>query len=200
MQAMEREPHLLEFSQYFPEIQMSIEMLAVAHLSNEFSSYSHELLSHSHLICCAVIKSPWMAIHILMGILVDYCGLNVYPEGTHFIILWFERPDINDVHAGPHLVDSTSRSHDLQMLNTFQTSALALGLKYWILMIKDLSHFHISLTTSEPDSLSLAFVLMADGICVDTLPIILCILSFLPLSWAILCAFSSSMNVRMLEV
>ncbi|KHN19908.1 Prohibitin-2 [Glycine soja] len=39
----------------------------------------------------------------------------VYPEGTHFIISWFERPVIYDIRARPHLVESTSGSRDLQM-------------------------------------------------------------------------------------
>ncbi|GAB2280341.1 Prohibitin-1, subunit of the prohibitin complex (Phb1p-Phb2p) [Dionaea muscipula] len=41
---------------------------------------------------------------------------KVYPEGTHFIIPWFERPVIYDVRARPHLVESTSGSRDLQMV------------------------------------------------------------------------------------
>ncbi|XP_038989476.1 prohibitin-1, mitochondrial-like [Phoenix dactylifera] len=42
---------------------------------------------------------------------------KVYPEGTHLIIPWFERPIIYDVRARPHLVESTSGSYDLQMVN-----------------------------------------------------------------------------------
>ncbi|PIA35104.1 hypothetical protein AQUCO_03600041v1 [Aquilegia coerulea] len=41
---------------------------------------------------------------------------RVYPEGTHFMIPWFERPVIYDVRARPHLVESTSGSRDLQMV------------------------------------------------------------------------------------
>lgn len=41
---------------------------------------------------------------------------KVYPEGTHFIIPWFERPVIYDVRARPHLVESVSGSRDLQMV------------------------------------------------------------------------------------
>ncbi|XP_072978655.1 prohibitin-1, mitochondrial-like [Typha angustifolia] len=41
---------------------------------------------------------------------------KVYPEGTHFVIPWFERPIIYDVRARPHLVESTSGSRDLQMV------------------------------------------------------------------------------------
>ncbi|GBG93514.1 hypothetical protein CBR_g72715, partial [Chara braunii] len=40
---------------------------------------------------------------------------KVYPEGTHLMIPWFDRPIIYDVRARPHLVDSTSGSRDLQM-------------------------------------------------------------------------------------
>ncbi|XP_055801589.1 prohibitin-1, mitochondrial-like [Solanum dulcamara] len=39
---------------------------------------------------------------------------KVYPEGTHFMIPWFDRPVIYDVRARPHLVESTSGSRDLQ--------------------------------------------------------------------------------------
>ncbi|XP_075488611.1 prohibitin-1, mitochondrial-like [Primulina tabacum] len=41
---------------------------------------------------------------------------QVYPEGTHLMIPWFERPTIYDVRARPHLVESTSGSRDLQMV------------------------------------------------------------------------------------
>ncbi|KAM7498059.1 hypothetical protein LguiA_022473 [Lonicera macranthoides] len=41
---------------------------------------------------------------------------EVYPEGTHFILPWFERPIIYDVRTRPHLVESTSGSRDLQMV------------------------------------------------------------------------------------
>lgn len=43
--------------------------------------------------------------------------MQVYPEGTHIMIPWFERPVIYDVRARPHLVESTSGSRDLQMVN-----------------------------------------------------------------------------------
>ncbi|CAJ1934102.1 unnamed protein product [Sphenostylis stenocarpa] len=41
---------------------------------------------------------------------------KVYPEGTHVMVPWFERPVIYDVRARPHLVESTSGSRDLQMV------------------------------------------------------------------------------------
>ncbi|KAJ6819934.1 prohibitin-1, mitochondrial-like [Iris pallida] len=41
---------------------------------------------------------------------------KVYPEGTHLIVPWFERPIIYDVRARPHLVESKSGSRDLQMV------------------------------------------------------------------------------------
>ncbi|CAH8336871.1 unnamed protein product [Eruca vesicaria subsp. sativa] len=41
---------------------------------------------------------------------------KVYPEGTHFMLPWFERPIIYDVRARPYLVESTTGSHDLQMV------------------------------------------------------------------------------------
>nr|CAB3497515.1 unnamed protein product [Digitaria exilis] len=41
---------------------------------------------------------------------------KVYPEGTHLMISWIERPIIYDVRARPNLVESTSGSRDLQMV------------------------------------------------------------------------------------
>ncbi|XP_068640250.1 prohibitin-1, mitochondrial-like [Aristolochia californica] len=41
---------------------------------------------------------------------------KVYPEGTHLMIPWFDRPIIYDVRARPNLVESTSGSRDLQMV------------------------------------------------------------------------------------
>ncbi|KAL3522373.1 hypothetical protein ACH5RR_015207 [Cinchona calisaya] len=42
---------------------------------------------------------------------------KVYPEGTHFLIPWFERPTIYDVRAHPYVIQGTSGSRDLQMVN-----------------------------------------------------------------------------------
>ncbi|XP_056688021.1 prohibitin-2, mitochondrial-like [Spinacia oleracea] len=42
---------------------------------------------------------------------------KVYPEGTHMVIPWLERPIIYDIRSRPQLVESTSGSHDLQMIN-----------------------------------------------------------------------------------
>ena len=41
---------------------------------------------------------------------------QVYPEGTHFMVPWFERPIIYDVRAQPNIVQSSSGSRDLQMV------------------------------------------------------------------------------------
>ncbi|CAK9858988.1 unnamed protein product [Sphagnum jensenii] len=41
---------------------------------------------------------------------------KVFPEGTHVMIPWFERPIIYDVRARPNTVESTSGSRDLQMV------------------------------------------------------------------------------------
>jgi len=41
---------------------------------------------------------------------------QVYAEGTHFMVPWFERPVIYDVRAQPNIVQSTSGSRDLQMV------------------------------------------------------------------------------------
>ncbi|URE10970.1 Mitochondrial prohibitin complex protein 2 [Musa troglodytarum] len=41
---------------------------------------------------------------------------KVYPEGTHLMVPWLERPIIYDVRAWPQLVETTSGSRDLQMV------------------------------------------------------------------------------------
>lgn len=41
---------------------------------------------------------------------------QVYEEGTHFMLPWFERPIIYDVRARPNVITSTSGSRDLQMV------------------------------------------------------------------------------------
>lgn len=45
--------------------------------------------------------------------------LQVYPEGTHLIIPWYEGPDIYDVRAKPCVVESKAGSLDLQMVCIF---------------------------------------------------------------------------------
>lgn len=42
---------------------------------------------------------------------------QVFEEGTHLMIPWFERPVIYDVRARPSQITSTSGSRDLQMVN-----------------------------------------------------------------------------------
>ncbi|GAX73154.1 hypothetical protein CEUSTIGMA_g607.t1 [Chlamydomonas eustigma] len=42
---------------------------------------------------------------------------QVYSEGTHIMVPWFERPIMYDVRARPSLIQSTSGSKDLQMVN-----------------------------------------------------------------------------------
>ncbi|CAA7017479.1 unnamed protein product [Microthlaspi erraticum] len=42
---------------------------------------------------------------------------KVYPEGTHFMIPWFERPIIYNVRAVPYQVNSDTGSHDLQKVS-----------------------------------------------------------------------------------
>lgn len=47
-------------------------------------------------------------------------GINmrkVYAEGTHFIVPWFQKPIVFDVRARPRLIQSTTGSKDLQMVN-----------------------------------------------------------------------------------
>ncbi|ABN65820.1 predicted protein [Scheffersomyces stipitis CBS 6054] len=42
---------------------------------------------------------------------------RIYPEGTHFVIPWFQRPIIYDVRAKPRNVASLTGTKDLQMVN-----------------------------------------------------------------------------------
>lgn len=46
--------------------------------------------------------------------------LQVYEEGTHLMIPWFEWPYIYDVRARPNVIQSTSGSRDLQMVGAPQ--------------------------------------------------------------------------------
>lgn len=42
---------------------------------------------------------------------------NIYPEGTHLILPWFQRPIVYDVRAKPRNVASLTGTKDLQMVN-----------------------------------------------------------------------------------
>lgn len=42
---------------------------------------------------------------------------NIYNEGTHFVIPWFQRPIVYDVRAKPRNVASLTGTKDLQMVN-----------------------------------------------------------------------------------
>ncbi|DBA78813.1 hypothetical protein WJX79_009293 [Trebouxia sp. C0005] len=42
---------------------------------------------------------------------------DVYEEGTHLMLPWFDRPIIYDVRTRPNVIQSTSGSKDLQMVN-----------------------------------------------------------------------------------
>jgi len=44
-------------------------------------------------------------------------GKEVYPEGTHFMIPWFETPIIYDIRAKPRSIASLTGTKDLQMVN-----------------------------------------------------------------------------------
>lgn len=41
---------------------------------------------------------------------------QVYEEGTHLMLPWFDRPIIYDVRTRPNVITSTSGSKDLQMV------------------------------------------------------------------------------------
>lgn len=42
---------------------------------------------------------------------------HIYPEGTHFILPWFQRPIVYEVRAKPRNVSSLTGTKDLQMVN-----------------------------------------------------------------------------------
>lgn len=42
---------------------------------------------------------------------------QIYPEGTHFVIPWFQRPIVFDVRAKPRNIASLTGTKDLQMVN-----------------------------------------------------------------------------------
>lgn len=42
---------------------------------------------------------------------------HIYPEGTHLIVPWFQRPIVYDVRAKPRNVSSLTGTKDLQMVN-----------------------------------------------------------------------------------
>ncbi|CAN3376805.1 hypothetical protein DIURU_001585 [Diutina rugosa] len=44
-------------------------------------------------------------------------GQKIYPEGTHLVIPWFQRPIVYDVRAKPRNVASLTGTKDLQMVN-----------------------------------------------------------------------------------
>ena len=64
--------------------------------------------SHSDQISMFVTCSEACAWHSLY---------QVFEEGTHFMVPWFERPIIYDVRARPSQITSTSGSRDLQMVS-----------------------------------------------------------------------------------
>ena len=62
-------------------------------------------------VCCAY-RDPGD------GCLSSTCP-QVYEEGTHFMMPWFERPTIFNVRARPNVIQSTSGSRDLQMVRAW---------------------------------------------------------------------------------
>ena len=57
-----------------------------------------------------------MTICLILDLIGTRC-IQVYPEGTHFVIPWFERQAIYDVRPRPSPIECTSASKDLQMVN-----------------------------------------------------------------------------------
>lgn len=86
------------------------------------SCFSPVLIEHNSSVLNSEVYS------LLVGNLVI---TQVYPEGTHLMIPWFERPVIYDVRARPYLVESTSGSRDLQMV-LFSTPPIFSRFILWI--------------------------------------------------------------------
>eukprot|EP00775_Hariotina_reticulata_P014791 gene14791-14969_t len=75
---------------------------------------------------------------------------EVYSEGTHLMVPWFERPVIFDVRARPSLIQSQSGSRDLQMVRDREGSGgqlvskdirriLAERARYFNIVLEDVS-------------------------------------------------------------
>lgn len=74
--------------------------------------------------------------------------LQIYGEGTHFMLPWFERPIDYDVRAKPNVISSTSGSKDLQNVG---------GVRVYVCAI--LMQVNISLRVlTRPDPLKLQYV------------------------------------------
>ena len=59
-------------------------------------------------------------------------AVQVYEEGTHIMIPWFERAIIYDVRARPNVIQSTSGSRDLQMVRRrARTSRASSLIRLW---------------------------------------------------------------------
>ena len=52
------------------------------------------------------------------GLQLTSASVQIYEEGTHLMLPWFERPVIYDARARPNVIQSTSGSRDLQMVRT----------------------------------------------------------------------------------
>jgi hypothetical protein len=74
----------------------------------------HVWFDYIHAIGVIIIFEIYQYINML--------NVQVYAEGTHLIILWFERPVIYDVCAKPHVAESTSGCRDLRMVNLYLVS------------------------------------------------------------------------------
>ncbi|KAL7246145.1 hypothetical protein ACSBR2_001309 [Camellia fascicularis] len=85
-----------------------------------FFSHSPKVVRHQSLRLAALTgpsHGSTLTWHLRMKIALDVSRkYQVYREGTHLMIPWFERLIVDDVRARPNLVESSSGSHDLQML------------------------------------------------------------------------------------
>lgn len=89
---------------------LMLEVLSVIGFAHNNHKLTYNMTSYVH----AVVYMPVDSTIILAVAAASSC--QVYSEGTHLMLPWFDRPIIYDVRARPSLITSTSGSRDLQMV------------------------------------------------------------------------------------
>ena len=77
-----------------------------------------ERARHDSLLLYMVILQVQRHTTVLYEACETLVTVQVYEEGTHLMIPWFEWPYIYDVRARPNVIQSTSGSKDLQMVRS----------------------------------------------------------------------------------
>lgn len=109
-------------------------------MAQQFMQYGPQAMKTAVVGGSALVGTYWMATNCLYNGMLKFCilvylisvdaghraikfnrltglGENVYAEGTHFMLPWFERPIIYDVRTKPRTMVSLTGSKDLQMVN-----------------------------------------------------------------------------------